>query len=55
MPHYSLIPSLPDLLVDYESVAKHGGTINIAQLRGLFVLAYCEIQGLRDIEPGGNE
>jgi len=48
-----LMLDLPDLLIDYGSVASHGGTVDVEQLRGLFLLAYCEIRDLRDVGSGG--
>ena len=52
MPLHPLILPMPDLLVDRDSVDEHGSTVNIRQLRGLFLLAYCGIRDLWDVGPG---
>jgi hypothetical protein len=46
-------PQLPQLLVDHGFLAARGGAVDLRQLRGLFLLAYCEIRELWDIGPGG--
>jgi hypothetical protein len=44
--------NLPDLLLYRAFVKSRGGGIDLGQLRGLFLLAYCEIQDLQDVGPG---
>jgi hypothetical protein len=43
-----MVPPLPDLLIDQTALAHNGGTLNITQLRGLFVLALAENARLRN-------
>jgi len=51
MAHHHPLVNLPDLLVDRDSVASHGGEVDFRELRGLFLLAYCEIRDLWDVGP----
>jgi hypothetical protein len=50
--HHPLMLNLPDLLLYRAFVKSRGGGIDLGQLRGLFLLAYCEIQDLQDVGPG---
>ena len=50
---HPLIPNLPDLSLYHAFVKSRGGVVDLGQLRGLFLLAYCEIRDLRDVGPGG--